>query len=76
MNAPKNPRPLSDGMLAILRAKAAGKPAHTVWGTGRSYQGGLTTALAALCRRGLITPQGELTDAGRAAAGVKGPDHG
>jgi hypothetical protein len=47
-----------------------------VWGTGRSYQGGLTTALAALCRRGLITPQGELTDAGRAAAGVKGPDHG
>jgi hypothetical protein len=69
---PQRPRPLTDGMLTILRALAAGKPIHTVWASGRSHQGGLTTAMHALYKRGLITHDYKLTDAGRAASGVLG----
>lgn len=63
-------RPLTDGMLSILRNIADGKGAYASWCGGRSHSGGLQTALKALVKRGLITGKGELTDAGRAALGV------
>lgn len=70
MAAERKSRPLTTGMLAILKCKADGKDLSTIWASGRSYRGGLTTALYALQRRGLLTHENKLTDAGRAASGV------
>lgn len=70
MAAERKSRPLTAGMLAILKCKADGKDLSTIWATGRSHRGGLTTALYALHRRGLLTHNHKLTDAGRAASGV------
>ncbi len=60
------PRPLTAGMVSILKALEAGKPLSTIWASGRSHSGGLTTALGALHGRGLITRDHQLTEAGRA----------
>jgi hypothetical protein len=73
------PRPLTEGMVAILKRIAAGEDPAGVWTTGRSHSGGLVTAMAALKRRGLIDSMAfdaKLTDAGRAVVYGVGLDGG
>lgn len=62
------PKKASAAQLRVLRNLAAGRPADAHCRT-MSDHGGLTGTIASLYRRGWLE-DGELTEAGRAAAGA------